>query len=122
MINAEKNRDIALQMLNPSARDLEHGLELHKNSLVFDAYGFMPLCGGISSREKELVEKGASRDEVNFASEMHHMVEGFHDPQNRKILRDTWEYMTAEEKRTVICNVVEKIIVDGDEINIYYKF
>ena len=92
MINAEKNRNIALQMLKPSAKDLEHGLELHKNSLVFDAYGFMPLVGGRSAREEELVAKGASRDEINFASEMHHMVEGFHDPQMRKLLRETWEY------------------------------
>ena len=43
MINAEKNRLLALRILNPSAKELEHGLELHKNSLVFDAYGFMPL-------------------------------------------------------------------------------
>ena len=92
MINAEKNRNIALQMLKPSAKDLEHGLELHKNSLVFDAYGFMPLVGGRSAREEELIANGASRDEVNFASEMHHMVEGFHDPQMRKLLRETWEY------------------------------
>ena len=92
MINAAKNRNIALQMLNPSAKDLEHGLELHKNSLVFDAYGFMPLCGGRSAREEELIAAGASRDEIHYADEMHHMVEGFHDPQIRKLLKETWEY------------------------------
>ena len=92
MINAAKNRNIALQMLNPSAKDLEHGLELHKNSLVFDAYGFMPLCGGRSSRELDLIAAGASRDEIHYADEMHHMVEGFHDPQIRKLLREAWEY------------------------------
>ena len=92
MINAAKNRNIALQMLNPSAKDLEHGLELHKNSLVFDAYGFMPLCGGRSSRELDLIAAGASRDEIHYADEMHHMVEGFYDPQIRKLLREAWEY------------------------------
>ena len=92
MINAAKNRNIALQMLNPSAKDLEHGLELHKNSLVFDAYGFMPLCGGRSAREEELIAAGASRDELHYADEMHHMVEGFYDPQIRKLLREAWEY------------------------------
>ena len=92
MINAEKNRNIALQMLNPSAKDLEHGLELHKNSLVFDAYGFMPLVGGQSAREEELIASGASRDEIWFADEMHHMCEGFFDPQMRKLLNETWEY------------------------------
>ena len=92
MINAAKNRNIALQMLNPSAKDLEHGLELHKNSLVFDAYGFMPLCGGRSAREEELIAAGASRDEIHYADEMHHMVEGFHDPRIRKLLKEAWEY------------------------------
>ena len=92
MINAERNRNIALQMLNPSAKDLEHGLELHKNSLVFDAYGFMPLVGGCSAREQELIAAGASRDEIHFADEMHHMCEGFNDPQMRKLLAEAWEF------------------------------
>ena len=92
MINAEKNRLLALKILNPSARELEHGLELHKNSLVFDAYGFMPLCGGCSSRTEELIAAGASRDELHYADEMHHMVEGFHDPRIRKLLRETWDF------------------------------
>ena len=92
MINAAKNRKTALQMLNPSAKDLEHGLELHKNSLVFDAYGFMPLAGGIPVRRNELIDAGASRDEIHYASEMHRMTEGFHDPQIRKLLAETWEF------------------------------
>ena len=92
MINAIKNRNIALQMLNPSAKDLEHGLELHKNSFVFDAYGFKPLVGGCSSRAAELIKAGASRDELHFADEMHHMTEGFHDPQMRKLLAEAWEF------------------------------
>ena len=37
-------------------------------------------------------------------------------------VRDTWEYMSKTEQRTVICSVVEKIILNGDEVNIYYKF
>lgn len=37
-------------------------------------------------------------------------------------LKDSWEYMTAEEKRTVICGILEKITVNGDDVSIYYKF
>lgn len=37
-------------------------------------------------------------------------------------IRDTWKYMSKEEQRTVICSVLEKIVVNGDEVNIYYKF
>lgn len=90
MINAEKNRAIGLKMLNPSQKDLEHGLELHKASFVFDAYGFSPLCGGRSPREDELIAAGASRDEIHYANEEHHMSGGFEDPENRRRLAEAW--------------------------------
>ena len=35
-------RDVALDILKPSPRDLEHGLELHRHSVVCDTYGFAP--------------------------------------------------------------------------------
>jgi membrane dipeptidase len=35
-------RNRALAILKPSRVDLEHGLELHRQSLVFDSYGFAP--------------------------------------------------------------------------------
>ncbi|MEI8019807.1 MAG: membrane dipeptidase [Schlesneria sp.] len=35
-------RNPALAILKPSRVDLEHGLELHRQSLVFDTYGFAP--------------------------------------------------------------------------------
>ena len=91
MINAEKNRAIALKMLDPSPKDLEHGLELHQNSFVFDAYGFVPICGGHSRREDELIEAGASRDEIHYADEEYRMTGGFRDPENRRRLAQAWE-------------------------------
>ena len=36
-------RGIGLSILKPSKRDLEYGEGLHRNSLVIDAYGNMPL-------------------------------------------------------------------------------
>ncbi len=35
----QKSRDIALAILNPSERDLEHGLELHRDAVVVESYG-----------------------------------------------------------------------------------
>ena len=35
-------RDIALEILKPSAAELERGLRLHAESIVFDSYGFSP--------------------------------------------------------------------------------
>ena len=34
--------ELGLDILKPTKAELERGLELHKNSLVFDTYGFMP--------------------------------------------------------------------------------
>ncbi|MDB5263186.1 MAG: Dipeptidase-like protein [Adhaeribacter sp.] len=34
--------DVALQILKPTKKQLERGLKLHQESLVIDAYGFMP--------------------------------------------------------------------------------
>jgi hypothetical protein len=38
----EAARATALRLLQPSARDVEHGLELHRNTLVVESYGFAP--------------------------------------------------------------------------------
>ena len=35
-------REAGLKALKPTARELEHGLKLHAESLVFDAYAFAP--------------------------------------------------------------------------------
>lgn len=37
-------------------------------------------------------------------------------------IRDVWEYMKSEEKRAIICSVLEKIVVNGSDVNIYYRF
>ena len=40
--SVQRCRDAALAILKPSAKELEHGLRLHAESLVFDSYGFSP--------------------------------------------------------------------------------
>jgi len=35
-------RAAAIEILKPSKKDLEHGLKLHADSLVFETYGFAP--------------------------------------------------------------------------------
>ncbi|MEQ1850104.1 MAG: membrane dipeptidase [Chthoniobacteraceae bacterium] len=39
-----KAREIGLSVLKPAPQQLEHGLRLHAESLVFDSYGFAPRC------------------------------------------------------------------------------
>lgn len=71
----EKCRKKALEVIKPSEKELRHGLELHKESLVFDSYGFFP--SGIGSQADadildSLIENGASRSaltaEMTFRS------------------------------------------------------
>lgn len=40
--NIVKGREAGLGLLKPTRAQLEHGLELHRQSLVFDSYGFAP--------------------------------------------------------------------------------
>ena len=57
-------REIALDILKPSAKELEHGLELHANSLVFDTYGFAPRAALDGDALREAAEAGASDIEL----------------------------------------------------------
>ena len=38
----ESAREVALSVLKPSPCDREHGMELHRNSIVCESYGFSP--------------------------------------------------------------------------------
>jgi len=58
-----KARDAGLAVLKPSPAQLQHGLELHAQSLVFDAYGFAPRAGLDVEQFQAVMAKGAS-DEV----------------------------------------------------------
>ncbi len=58
-----KSRDAALAVLKPTPAQLQHGLELHAASLVFDAYGFAPRAGLDVERFQAVMAAGAS-DEV----------------------------------------------------------
>ena len=87
----QENWKLALDILHPSQKDLEHGLELHRNSFVFDAYGFMPLGGGKSPRLDELIRQHASRNELQYEYEEFRMHECFKEPAMRKLLTGAWE-------------------------------
>ncbi|MDE0166074.1 MAG: membrane dipeptidase [Bryobacterales bacterium] len=60
----ERARKVALDILKPSQRDLDHGLELHANSIVFDAYGFAPRAAIDGDAMRKAMEAGASDIEL----------------------------------------------------------
>lgn len=60
----ERDRQTALALLKPSQRDLEYGLGLHRESLVFDAYGFAPRAAVDGDAVRALMEEDASAMEL----------------------------------------------------------
>ncbi len=67
----QKAREVALAVLKPSQKELDHGLELHANSLVFESYGFAPRCAVDGDAFRAAVEAGASDSElVDLREEM----------------------------------------------------
>lgn len=59
-----QRRDAALAILQPSRAELERGLSLHRDSLVFDAYGFAPRAAVDPVRLSTAIEEGASDAEL----------------------------------------------------------
>jgi membrane dipeptidase len=58
-------REAALEVLKPSGRELEHGLELHASSLVVESYGFSPRAGLDMDAYLRAAEGGASNLELS---------------------------------------------------------
>jgi len=93
----KQNRDSALAILKPSPGQLEHGLELHANSIVFDAYGFAPRTPADAKALRALQDDGASDAELVDAGEEMSMTGCVTDETNRP------EYMEAWESAGVTC-------------------
>jgi len=83
-------RQVALKILQPSAKELQHGLELHAGSLVFDTYGFSPRAAVDGEKLKSLVEAGASEIEVKDRREEMSMTRYVTDPIEQAEYREAW--------------------------------
>ena len=84
-------REAALELLKPSRKDLEHGLELHAQSVVVESYGFSPRSAVDGDRLREAIEAGASRAEVADLSEWMRMTRCVDDPAERAEYQQAWE-------------------------------
>jgi membrane dipeptidase len=84
-------REVVLGILKPTRMQLEHGLELHRQSLVFDAYGFAPRCAVDGERIKVAVEAGASEIELQDLTEDMSMTRCVTDPGERDEFMQAWE-------------------------------
>ena len=65
----ENARNVALDILRPRPAELERGLELHKQSLVIDAYGFCPRAAIDGEILKQKCDEGADSLELQLVLE-----------------------------------------------------
>ncbi len=87
----EHARQVALSLLKASQKEIDHGLELHANSVVCDTYGFAPRAAVNGDAIKALVESGASDVEVLDKTEELSMTRYVWDPDEREEYKSAWE-------------------------------
>ncbi|GAA4470801.1 dipeptidase [Novipirellula rosea] len=86
----DKSREVALGLLKPSAAELERGLKLHAESIVFDAYGFGPRAAIDGAEFAAQAEAGASVEELKDLREEMTMTRFVTDPVEQQEFRDAW--------------------------------
>ena len=87
----QQAREAGLDILKPDQRDLEHGLELHQNSLVCESYGFAPRAAVDGDVVKAAIEAGASEAELQDLTEDMGMTRYLTDPQEREEFVQAWK-------------------------------
>lgn len=93
----EQARLLGMEVLKPGDRDLQHGLELHAKSIVFDVYGFSPNAAVDGERLADAVKAGASDIELQDLEEDMRMTRYVTDAAERA------EYLQAWEASGVTC-------------------
>lgn len=80
-----------LDALKPSAAELDRGLALHAESLVFDIYGFSPRSAVDGDAIAAAVAKGASSEEVQDLQEDMSMTRSVIDERERAEFEMAWQ-------------------------------
>lgn len=86
----ERARQVALGLLRPRDRDLERGLELHAESVVFDGYGFAPRAALDGAAFQRAVDAGASEAELADLREEQMMTGAATRPAERQEFFDAF--------------------------------
>lgn len=99
-----KARDAALAVLKPTTAQLERGLALHRQALVFDSYGFAPRATTDSQAVNDLLQAGASDAELQDIQE------------EQGMLRATWNALERDEfEEALRCSGVTCIFQNAGE-------
>lgn len=84
-------REVALNILKPTPKQLERGLRLHAESLVFDSYGFSPRAAVDGDALKAAVEAGASDSELKDMREDMGMTRYVTNQAEQQEYRAAWQ-------------------------------
>ena len=87
----ERARQAAMDVLKPSRKDLEHGLQLHADSLVFESYGFSPTSGIDGNVIQAAIDAGAPASEVADLQEEMWMTRHVTVPSEQKEYKEAWD-------------------------------
>ena len=87
----ERDRQAAMDVLKPSRKDLEHGLELHANSLVFESYGFSPTSAIDGDILQSAINAGASAVEVQDLQEEMWMTRHVSNAAEQREYKEAWQ-------------------------------
>ncbi|MBA7600056.1 hypothetical protein ES703_07103 [subsurface metagenome] len=112
----QRARQVALNILKPSSKELEHGLELHTNSLVIEPYGFSPYAAVDGDKVRAAVESGASELELHDMTEDMQRTRSVTDPAERQEYMDAWEaagvtciFQNAGEEGIAISRLLKRL-------------
>lgn len=83
----QKARAVGLDLLKPTARELQRGLGLHKESLVFDGYAFAPRASMDNNAMAKMMDEGGSDVELQDLSEDMGMTRAAYDTGERDELQ-----------------------------------
>ncbi len=83
--------EIALSILKPTKAQLEHGLELHRNSVVFDTYGFQPTAAVDGAVIAAALKDNASQLELQDLREDMSMSRYVDNERERKEFENAWK-------------------------------
>lgn len=110
----EECRKIGLEVLKPSESELQHGLELHQESLVWDAYGFAPIGQGTYPEQiRQIIAAGAGRDEISDAIEEFNMLGSLELPRMLEQITEAWNWSGVDcvfQNAGVEGNSIEQLI------------
>ncbi len=112
----QEARQVALKQLKPTPKQLEHGLELHAASLVFDSYGFSPRVAVDGDALRKAVEAGASDIEVQDLREQMSMTRAATNAAERAEFEQAWEasgvtciFQNAGEEGQAVMRLIKRL-------------